>query len=100
MALVLGFAKGRRVVVDDDDNDDVDAAGAGVAAAEGGGGAGISRVIEVVVLIPITSRLLTSSYVDGAMSGRVSGTPDDRDGSKLLGCPFIRFKIIWVAAVN
>jgi hypothetical protein len=66
----------------------------------GGTGAGISIVIEVVVLMPITNRLLTSSYVDGAISDLESVAADDKAGPKLLGSPFMRFRIICVAAVN
>lgn len=68
----------------------------------GGGAAGICIVIWVDVFMPMTRRLLTSSYV---AEGKVLVTEGDRDAwdkavLRLVGSPFIFLRIIWVAAVN
>jgi hypothetical protein len=54
------------------------------------------------VFIPMTKRLLTSSYVAEGMFAVTAGEWETCDNAalRLLGSPFILFRIICVAAVN
>jgi len=87
----------------------IPAAGLGVGPVRGafgatrlGGGDGASGsciVIDVDVFIPMTKRLLTSSKVEGLMFPATTDAAESAE-LRLLGSPFIRFRINCVAAVN
>lgn len=83
----------------------LDGGGAGIVADVGGGVGdviGICMVIEEVVFMPITSLRLTSSYVAGLMLDVTDAVFDAADSAelRLVDSPFMRLRIIWVAAVN
>lgn len=67
-----------------------------------GDATGICTVICVEMFMLITSLLFTSSYVADGMLAVTDGDLDawDRAALRLLGSPFMRLRIIWVAAVN
>lgn len=66
---------------------------------DGVGATGICIVMDVEVAIPITSRRLTSSYVERWMAGTDAEGLESAE-LRLLGSPFIRLRMSCVAAEN